>query len=99
MPLDKGTIHSAQFYTYGLFLEPQTLQARAACVCVCMCVCDWARYSLAVQWLEFLAFTAEDTGSIPGQGTKIIQSAKADQKKKKKKKKRMIIRIWQRAGL
>ena len=89
MPLDKGAIHSAPFYTYGLFLEPQTLQARAACVCVCMCVCvcvcvcDWAGYSLAVQWLEFLAFTAEGTGSIPGQGTKILQPARGDQKKKK----------------
>ena len=84
MPLDKGAIHSAQFYTYRLFLEPQTLQARAACVCVCVCVCvcDCARCSLAVQWLEFLAFTAEDPGSIPGQGTKILQLARADQKKK-----------------
>ena len=85
MPLNKGAIHSAPFYTHGLFLEPQTLQARSTgvCLCVCVCVCDCAGYSRAVQWLEFLAFTAEDTGSVPGQGTKILQPARGDQKKKK----------------
>ena len=31
--------------------------------------------SLAVQWLGPGAFTAEDLGSIPGQGTKIPQAA------------------------
>ena len=59
-------------------------QEQLVCVCMCVCVCDWAGYSLAVQWLEFLAFTAEDTGSIPGQGTKILQPARGDQKKKKR---------------
>ena len=63
-------------------------------MCVCVCVCDWARYSLAVQWLEFLAFTAEDTGSIPGQGTKILQPAKADQKKKKKNDNKDLAEDW-----
>ena len=29
--------------------------------------------SLAVQWLELGAFTAEGPGSIPGGGTKILQ--------------------------
>ena len=37
--------------------------------------------SLVVQWLGFHAITAGDTGSIPGQGTKILQ---ATQPKKKK---------------
>ena len=39
--------------------------------------------SLVVQWLGLLAFTAEGTGSIPGQGTKIPQDAWHGQKKKK----------------
>ena len=38
--------------------------------------------SLAVQWLGLLAFTVEGTGSIPGRGTKIPQSARHGQKKK-----------------
>ena len=37
--------------------------------------------SLVVQWLGFHAFTAGDTGSIPGQAAKILQ---ATQPKKKK---------------
>ena len=40
--------------------------------------------SLAVQWLEIHAFTAEGTGSIPGWGTKIPQDTRRSQKKKKK---------------
>ena len=37
--------------------------------------------SLAVQWLGLRTFTAEGTGSIPGQGTKIPQAAWCGQKK------------------
>ena len=43
-------------------------------------------YSLAVQWLELWAFTAEGPSSIPGQGTKIPQIVCWDQKKKGKSK-------------
>ena len=32
------------------------------------------RNSLVVQWLGPHIFTAEDLGSIPGQGTKILQA-------------------------
>ena len=35
--------------------------------------------SLTVQWLEFVAFTAEGLGWIPGLGTKTPQSAWHDQ--------------------
>ena len=31
--------------------------------------------SLVVQWLELCAFTAKGTGSVPGQGTNIIEAA------------------------
>ena len=37
------------------------------------------------QWLGLGSFTAEDLGSIPGQGTKIPQATLLGQKKKKKK--------------
>ena len=37
--------------------------------------------SLVVQWLGLHTFTAEGTGSIPGQGTKIPQAAQRSQKK------------------
>ena len=43
--------------------------------------------SLEVQWLVLRAFTAEGPGSIPGQGTKIPQTARLLGQKKKKKKK------------
>ena len=33
------------------------------------------RDSLVTQWLGLGAFTAEGQGSIPGQGTKILQAA------------------------
>ena len=36
--------------------------------------------SLAVRWLGLHTFTAEDTGLIPGQGTKIPQAAQHVQK-------------------
>ena len=36
---------------------------------------------LAVQWLGIHAFTAEGTGSVPGQGTKILQAVQCGQKK------------------
>ena len=38
--------------------------------------------SLVVQWLGLCAFTAEGPGSIPGQGTKILQVAQRSQKTK-----------------
>ena len=37
-----------------------------------------------VQWLGLCAVTAEVPGSIPGQGTMIIQDMRCGQKKKKK---------------
>ena len=36
--------------------------------------------SQAVQWLGLHAFTAEDPGSIPGRGTKILQAEWYNQK-------------------
>ena len=51
--------------------------------------------SLVVQWLGLRTFTAKVVGSIPGQGTKIPQAARCNQKnffnlkkKKRKEKKR-----------
>ena len=41
--------------------------------------------SLAVQWLGLHAFTAEGAGSIPGQGTKILQAEWRSKKKNKNK--------------
>ena len=40
------------------------------------------RNSLAVQWLGLCAFTAVGPGSIPSQGTKILQAMQHGQKKK-----------------
>ena len=37
--------------------------------------------SLAVQWLGLCLFTAKGVGSIPGQGTKIMQAVRCSQKK------------------
>ena len=48
------------------------------------------RASLVVQWLGGLPAGAEDTGSSPGQGTKIPQAAWCGKKKKKKKKHYLI---------
>ena len=42
------------------------------------------RTSLAVQWLTFWVSTAENVGSIPGQGTKIPQGERCGQKRRKK---------------
>ena len=39
-----------------------------------------------VQWLGLTAFTAVSPGSVPGQGTKILQAACCGWKRKKKKK-------------
>ena len=36
-----------------------------------------------VQWLEFSAFAAKGTGSIPHWGIKIMQATQCNQKKKK----------------
>ena len=41
-----------------------------------------------VQWLGLQASTAEGTGSIPAQGTKISQAVPGVAKKKKKKRKK-----------
>ena len=41
--------------------------------------------SLEVQWLGLCTFTAADVGSVPGQGTKILQGAWCSQKKVKLK--------------
>ena len=37
-----------------------------------------------LQWLELHTFTVLDLGSIPGQGTKILQATGYGRKKKKK---------------
>ena len=42
--------------------------------------------SLAVQWLRLHASTAGDTGSIPGQGTKILHARAAQPNKTKQNK-------------
>ena len=39
--------------------------------------------SLEIQWLGLGAFTAMGLGSIPGQGTKILQASQGSWKKKK----------------
>ena len=36
--------------------------------------------SLGLQWLGLCTFTAKGQGSIPGQGTKILQVTRQDQK-------------------
>ena len=38
-----------------------------------------------VQWLGLGTFTAKGAGSIPGQGTKILQAEQRGQKEKEKK--------------
>ena len=38
------------------------------------------------QWLRLCSFTAESVGSIPGQGTKIPQTANAAKKKREREK-------------
>ena len=44
--------------------------------------------SLEVQLLRFGDFTAKGMGSIPGWGTKILQSMQYDKKKKKRERER-----------
>ena len=41
----------------------------------------WLGNSLVFQWLELWASSAGDTGSIPGQGAEILQTARCSQKK------------------
>ena len=41
--------------------------------------------SLVVHWLGFHAFTAKGSGSIPGQGTKILKASKVTKNKQTKK--------------
>ena len=50
--------------------------------------------SLAVQWLGLCTFTAEGTGSTPGQRTKIPQATQCGQKEKRKEKE-MSSFVWQ----
>ena len=38
-----------------------------------------------IQWLRLYTSTAQDMGSTPGQGTKILHAVGVDEKKKKKK--------------
>ena len=52
------------------------------------------RNSLEVQWLGLHAFTAKDTGSIPGRGTKIPQAMRCSQKKKKGLIKSFFFQSW-----
>ena len=54
--------------------------------------------SLADQWLGLRTSTVGATGSIPGQGTKIlhVHSAAKKKKKKKKKKERKLLRCPRR---
>ena len=42
--------------------------------------------SLAIQWLRLCASNAGGTGSIPGQGTKILCAMRHNQKMKQQKK-------------
>ena len=44
-----------------------------------------------VQWLRHCTFTAEGTGSVPGQGTKILQAVWTNLNSLKKKKKKFKI--------
>ena len=46
--------------------------------------------SLVVQWLRLRASTAGGTGSIPGQGTRILHATCLGHKKKKKKDKKVF---------
>ena len=48
--------------------------------------------SLAAQWLGLCASTAEGTGSIPGQGTKILHATRCGQEIKKIKIKALSIK-------
>ena len=50
--------------------------------------------SLEVQWLRLWTSTAGSMGSIPCQGTKILQAMWRGQKKKKRKKKPKIKTDW-----
>ena len=52
--------------------------------------------SLVVQWLRFHAFTAADSGSIPGQGTKISHAMWS--KKKKNKNENIIYQLKKSYG-
>ena len=54
-----------------------------------------------VQWLELCASTAEGLGSIPGQGTKILQSIHCGQKSSKnffKKENFLQVKMPTRSG-
>ena len=44
-----------------------------------------------VQWLRPCAPNADNTGSIPGWGTKILYAIQYDQKKKKERKKKELV--------
>ena len=50
------------------------------------------------QWLRLCSFTAESVGSIPGQGTKIPQTANAAKKKEREKEKENKLTITKGGG-
>ena len=50
--------------------------------------------SLAVQWLQLPAFTAQSLGSIPGWETKILQVVQCGQKRKKKRQRSRGTGSW-----
>ena len=54
--------------------------------------------SLAVQWLGLGAFTAGAQGSIPGQGSKILQAERRGRKKKIRVKKENLGLPWWHSG-
>ena len=49
-----------------------------------LCVRSLTVNSPAVQWVGLCSLSAEDLGSIPGQGTKIPQTTSGGQKRKTK---------------
>ena len=68
------------FQVHDSSTKPQPPCGFALVKFICKQVPPWK--SLVVQWLGRGAFTALDPGSIPGQGTKILQGAQQGQKKK-----------------
>ena len=69
----------------GTILEPEVLIKALSSRPFSLCG-KWQWHFLAVQWFGLQAFTAKGTVSVPGQGTKILQT-KAQPKKKTQTKK------------
>ena len=55
--------------------------------------------SLAVQWLGLWVFTAENTGSIPGRGSKILQAMWQGKKIRLMETYQKDIGIWETLSL